>query len=149
MRVGAGLSPLKGEATNPAAMPEPSPYWDIGHLHVHRPGVEKQLLQLDPSKACGPDEVPPRLLKIVAIEIAPALSFIFQQSYNTGVVPHQWRQALVTPIFKSGERSDPSNYRPISLTCICSKIMEHFVLSHISKHISHNNILFNNQHGFR
>ena len=111
--------------------------------------MEKQLLLLNPSKACGPDEVPPHLLKIVASEISPALSFLFQQSFNAGAIPQQWKQALVTPIFKSGERSDPSNYRPISLTCICSKIMEHILLSHISKHVASNSILFDNQHGFR
>ena len=137
------------ETGNPTSFPQPSPYREIGHLHVHRPGVEKQLLRLDPSKACGPDEVSPRLLKIVALEISPALSFLFQQSFNTGIVPQQWKQALVAPIFKSGERSNPSNYRPISLTCICSKIMEHIVLSHISKHVASNNILYAHQHGFR
>ena len=60
---------------------------DIGHLHIHRPGVAKQLSNLNPSKACGPDELPPKLLKLVADEIAPALGFLFQQSYNSGTVP--------------------------------------------------------------
>ena len=68
-------------------------------------------------------ELPPKLLQLVAHQIAPALSFLFQQSYNCGVVPTQWRQALVAPIHKSGLKSDPSNYRPISLTCICCKVI--------------------------
>ena len=126
-----------------------SRYPDIGHLHFHRPGVAKQLSNLNPSKACGPDELPPKLLKLVADEIAPALGFLFQQSYNSGTVPREWKYALVTPIHKSGDKCDPGNYRPISLTCVCSKLMEHIVLSHISKHVAANDILVDNQHGFR
>ena len=64
-----------------SAPPPPPPR--VGHLHIHRPGVEKQLQQLNPTKASGPDEIPPRLLKLIAHEIAPALSFLYQQSYNT------------------------------------------------------------------
>ena len=124
-------------------------YSDIGHLHIHRAGVAKQLLNLNPSKACGPDEIPPKLFKLVADEISPALGFLFQQSYNTGTVPTEWKYALATPIHKSGDKCDPGNYRPISLTCICSKLMEHIVLSHISKHVAANNILVDEQHGFR
>ena len=127
----------------------PSPYKDIGHLHVHRPGVEKQLSQLNPSKASGPDELSPKLLKLIAHEIAPPLAFLFQQSFNSGIVPTEWKHALVTPIHKSGDKCNPFNYRPISLTCICCKVMEHIVLSHISKHISTNNIFMDEQHGFR
>ena len=126
-----------------------SPYHGIGHLHIHRPGVEKQLRELNPSKASGPDELPPRLLQLIAHEIAPPLAFLFQQSFNTGTVPTQWKHARVTPIHKSGDKCNPANYRPISLTCVCSKIMEHIVLSHISKHLASHNILIDIQHGFR
>eukprot|EP00057_Strongylocentrotus_purpuratus_P027069 XP_011681543.1 PREDICTED: uncharacterized protein LOC105446427 [Strongylocentrotus purpuratus] len=128
----------------------PSLYNDIGHLHIHRSGVVKQLLQLNPSKASGPDEIHPRLLKMLAHEIAPALSFLFQQSYNTGEVPLDWKRALVAPIHKAGDKCCPGNYRPISLTCICSKVMEHIMLySHISKHLAANNIPIDEQHGFQ
>ena len=127
----------------------PSPYKNIGHLHIHRPGVVKQLLQLNPSKASGPDEIPPRLLKLVAEELAPSLAFLCHESFNSGIVPNNWKQALVTPIHKGGDKGNPGNYRPISLTCICCKIMEHIILSHISKHLASNNILIDEQHGFR
>ena len=86
---------------------------------------------------------------MLAHEIAPALSFLFQQSYNTGEVPLDWKRALVAPIHKAGDKCCPGNYRPISLTCICSKVMEHIMLSHISKHLAANNILIDEQHGFR
>ena len=74
---------------------------------------------------------------------------IFQQSYDCNTVPSDWSNALVTAIFKKGNKSDPANYRPISLTCIFCKIMEHIILSHMSKHLSLNNIIIDQQHGFR
>ena len=126
-----------------------SPFQSIPNLHIETAGVEKQLLSLNPTKACGPDELSPRLLRTVAHEFAPALCFLFQQSYDHGTIPSQWKQALVTGIFKKGPKSDPANYRPISLTCLCCKVMEHIVLSHIAKHLSANKILLDSRHGFR
>ena len=75
--------------------------------------------------------------------------FIFQQSYDTGTIPSDWSKGLVTAIHKKDARSNPANYRPISLTCVCCKLMEHIMLSHISKHLSINDIIINHQHGFR
>ena len=66
------------------------------------------------------------------------LAFIFQQSYNYSVVPSDLSKALVTAVFKKDNKSDPSNYHPIFLSCICCKIMEHIVLSHTAKHLSTN-----------
>ena len=66
------------------------------------------------------------------------LAFIFQQSYNYSVVPSDLSKALVTAVFTKDNKSDPSNYRPVFLSCICCKIMEHIVLSHTAKHLSTN-----------
>ena len=54
----------------------------------------------------------------------------------------------MVPIFKKGNRSDPGNYRPVSLTCICCKILEHIIYSSITKHLQHHEVLCDNQHGF-
>lgn len=62
------------------------------------------------------------------------------------VVPSNWSKALVSAVFKNGNKSDPSIYRPISLTSICCKVMEHIFLSHMAKHLSSNNIPSNVQH---
>ena len=127
-----------------------SPFPSIPDLIIHPDGVAKQLHKLNPSKASGPDELSPRLLKCVADEIAPALSFLYQQSITTGEVPDDWRKALVSPIFKKGvTKADPANYRPISLMCLCCKVLEHIVLSHMAKHLSSHNIILDAQHGFR
>jgi hypothetical protein len=118
-------------------------------LSIGLEGVAKQFNNINPAKASGPDEIPARLLKTVANEIAPVMQCLFQQSYDQGVLPDDWKNALVTALHKKGSKSDPGNYRPISLTCITCKIMEHVVLSHVAKHMSRNNILLDSQHGFR
>ena len=61
----------------------------------------------------------------------------------------QWKQTLVTDIFMKWKKSDPANHRSISLTCLCCKFIEHFVLSHITKHLSANNILLESKDLFR
>ena len=81
-----------------------------------------------------------RLLYAIAkIAIITARIILHLKSYDCNTVPSDWSSALVTAIFKKGNKSDPANYRPISLTCICCKIMEHIILSHMSKHLSLNN----------
>ena len=104
---------------------------------------------LNPHKAAGPDNISPRILKELADEITPILQRIFKRSYDTGVVPTMWKTANVYPVFKKGKQFEPINYRPISLTCICCKLMEHIVTSHIMCHADNNNILYDLQHGFR
>ena len=126
-----------------------SNYPTIPNLSFHVNGVKKQLSNLNPNKACGPDNLSPRILKLLADDLSPILTFIFQQSYDSGNLPDEWLKALITPVYKKGGKQDPKNYRPISLTCICCKIMEHIVLSHIHEHMSTNNILCKHQHGFR
>ena len=88
-------------------------------------------------------------MKELADEVAPALSTLFQASLDTGIVPADWRTTLDTPVFKKGERYKPENYRPISLTCIPCKLLEHIVVSHIMKYCEKHKILCEEQHGFR
>jgi hypothetical protein len=103
-------------------------------------GVMKLLTSLNPHKATGPDSIPARLLKEIGKEITPALTFIFQASINQGKIPS---------VFKKGDRGQPSNYRSISLTSICCKIMEHIIHSSVLTHLENTNILSDEQHGFR
>ena len=106
----------------------PSPFCPIADLRISPDGVAKQLAQLNPYKACGPDNLPARVLKEISQSASAWLAFIFQQSFDFGVVPSDWSKAFVTAVFKRGNKSDLSNYRPISLTSICCKVMEHIQL---------------------
>ena len=121
----------------------------LENLIISETGVLKLLSNLNVHKASGPDKISPKILKELAPEIAPCLTLIFNKSYETGVVPKDWRCANVSPIFKKGEKYLASNYRPVSLTCIASKLMEHIITSQIMNHASKHDILYSMQHGFR
>ena len=86
---------------------------------------------------------------MAAAELAPAISLLFQASLDQGVVPEIWKKAFVSPIFKKGDKAAAANYRPISLTCILCKTLEHIIHSKVMKQLDHNNILVDSQHGFR
>ena len=148
-----------------------NPFPEMSTFHIDTKGVTKLLINLDPHKAQGPDSIPPKFLKEVAEEIAPSLGIIFQEiapslgiifqeiapslgitfqaSIGQEEVPDDWKQALVTQIFTIGDRTTPANYRPISLTSICCKILEHIVHSQVMKHLEQHKILSDQQHGFR
>jgi retron-type reverse transcriptase len=89
------------------------------------------------------------LLKELHDVIAPVLTQIFQISLTSGIVPNDWKHAIVAPVYKKGPKSKPNNYRPISLTCIASKLMEHILVSNIMSHYDEHGILSPYQHGFR
>ena len=88
-------------------------------------------------------------LEELSVEIAPILTILFNKSVTTGIVPSDWRTAHVSPVCKKGQKYNPENYRPISLTCICRKLLEHLIAKHIMSHADTHNILYPLQHGFR
>ena len=111
--------------------------------------VVKLLLAVNPYKSMGPDELHPVLLRELAHQIAPIVHLLFRRTLDTGMVPHQWKMAHITPIFKKGKKSDPGNYRPVSLTsCLC-KIFERLITAEILNHLERNKLLSECQYGFR
>lgn len=109
----------------------------------------KLLSQLNTKKASGPDNIPNMMLKTCAKELAPAITSIFQQSIDTGELPTDWQNANVSPIFKKGNKHLPSNYRPVSLTSVCCRTLEHIICKFILNHLEKYNIFTHLQHGFR
>ena len=77
------------------------------------------------------------------------LKHIFIQSIETGEIPEDWLKANIAPIYKKGNRNLAENYRPVSLTCICCKVMEHILCKHMLNHLDLHKILTHLQHGFR
>ena len=101
------------------------------NINITKAGVQKLLKDLKPGKAAGSDNISPRVLKEVSDVVADPLTAIFRKSLSEGKVPRDWKHFNVTPIFKKGQKYNPANYRPISLTCIASKMMEHIMCSNI------------------
>ena len=124
-------------------------YPQMPEINMNLNGIIKLLSNLRPDKAAGRDEIKPIVLRELRIEIAPVIQLIFEKSLATGKLPSDWTKANVTPIFKKGEKSDPSNYRPISLTFILCKVMDHIIASNLTAHLNKHNILYDLQHGFR
>ena len=118
-------------------------------ITVHINGVTKLLSDIKPYKSSGPDGIPAFLLKEVALQLAPPLTLVFQASLNQQKSPSDWKVAHVVPVFKKGDRASPNNYRPISLTCLCCKLLEHIIQSNIYVHLTNHQILCDKQHGFR
>ncbi|PKU43589.1 rna-directed dna polymerase from mobile element jockey-like [Limosa lapponica baueri] len=96
----------------------------------------------------GPDGIHPRVLRELAEVLAEPLSIIYQQSWQTGVVPADWRLANVMPIHKKGQKDDPGNYRPVSLTSVPGKVMEQIILSAIMQCVKDTQAIRPSQHGF-
>ena len=144
---------LRSYFPSPTTDPEPqsfhSPHNTMPDFDISLAGVTTLLKNLNPHKAAGPDAIRPLVLKELHLEISPFLTFLFQKSKETGEVPDEWRQANVVPLYKKGPRNQAANYRPVSLTCICSKVMEHIMSSHIMQHLEVSHILHDRQHGFR
>ena len=122
---------------------------NLGEINVEEKGINKLLANLKPNKASGPDGIPARLIKELSNELSPIFRILFQASLNQGKVPKDWKEANVTPLFKKGDKSDPGNYRPVSLTSITCKILEHIIYSNIINHLDKHNVLTPHQHGFR
>ena len=116
---------------------------------VTKEGVTKLLKGLNLSKALEPDELHPRVLKGLAMELGPVFAHLFQQSVDTGEIPKEWSLANICPLFKKGDRSLARNYRPVSLTCIPCKLLEHIVCSNIMAHLDEHELLSDRQHAIR
>uniref|UniRef100_A0A8B9BE17 Reverse transcriptase domain-containing protein n=1 Tax=Anser brachyrhynchus TaxID=132585 RepID=A0A8B9BE17_9AVES len=117
-------------------------------LTIHEEMAGNLLQHLDVRKSMGPDGIPPRVLRELAEELAKPLSIIYQQSWLSGEVPVDWQLANVMPVYKKGQKVDPGNYRPVSLTSVPGKLMEQIILSVIMRHLQGNQAIRPSQHGF-
>ena len=110
--------------------------------------VVKMLKSLKEDKTPRVDEMHPKFLKEVRNEIGAIIAEFFIESIKTGEIPKDWRDAIVTPLFKKGSRSDTSNYRPVSLKCNVCKVLEKIIKMNMVEHLMENEIIKSSQHGF-
>ena len=105
--------------------------------------------EISASSAPGPDGIQASFWKKCAIELAVPLQMLFIQSLESGIIPECLKRAAIVPIFKSGDKSLPSNYRPISLTPILMKIFERVIRKQVTQFLTERGYLNSSQHGFR
>ena len=111
--------------------------------------MKKLLEQLKAGKSPGPDQLHPRILKECAKELALPLKLLFDLTMQKGRIPKDWKSAEIKAIYKKkGKKSNPSNYRPVSLTSVVSKLMEKIIKSKLNNHLKTNKLLAKEQYGF-
>ena len=120
----------------------------MADIVINESGVSSLLVKLNPQKTSGPDNISARFLKEFADEISPALASIFKSSLNQGSLPKDRLHAFIVPVYKGGNKNKnlAENYRPVSLTSICCKCLEHIVYSNIMSHLNKNKVLSDYQH---
>ena len=112
-------------------------------------GVTKLLKGLNPSKASGPEKNHAKVLKELSEALGRVFAHIFQQSIDYGRIPEDWSKANICTLYIKGHSALPSDYRPVSLTCICCKLLEHIVCRSILDHVDRYSVLTDKQHAFR
>ena len=108
----------------------------------------RNLININTSKAEGPDNISNTVFKNCASQLSPALATIFQCSIDSGKLPSDWLSVNVSPVFKKGDSYLAENYKPVSLTCVSCKLLEHIVCKHLLDHLERHNILTSVNHGF-
>ena len=137
-------SPLQSDLPVQCPKPESS----IHEVKITEVKIAEKLRSLKGHKSSGPDNIHVNVLKNCAAFSVP-LAILFKRSFIQGYLPQDWRDANVCPIHKKGDRSQAKNYRPVSLTSQVAKLMEKLVLEDVTTHLTENNTISSEQHGFQ
>lgn len=111
--------------------------------------VDKLLTKLNVTKSTGHDDIPARFLKDGHDVLSTPLAYIFNLSVRKGLFPNDLKKARVVPLYKKGNRNIESNYRPISILPVVSKIYEKLVHDQVMAYLESKKILYDYQSGFR
>ena len=120
--------------------------FNLSTLRVTSNDVRRVLLSIPSGKACGPDNISSRIIKECAEELVAPLTILCQLSFKQGVFPSKWKQANVVPIHKSGDRTNPRNYRSISLLPLFGRVLEKIACDILMQHVRP--VISDAQHGF-
>ena len=110
--------------------------------------VYKTLKDIKRSKAVGPDNISTKLLKDSADAITPFLTDIFSSFLHEGIFPNDWKNARISPIYKSGDKEERGNYHQISILSVVSKLFEKLVYEQVYSNLDENKLLSRFQSGF-
>lgn len=117
--------------TLPPVSDLPTPDNTLNNIEIAEQEVFEALISLDPSKAVGPDGIGPNLLKYCSTALCNPLHHLFSLCLQQHDIPSEWKSHLITPIHKAGDKTSIKNYRPISLLCCTSKVLEKIIHSKI------------------
>ena len=100
------------------------------------------------SKSCGPDTTSSYFLKLALPFLDNSIAILFNTSLETSIFPDLWKIARVAPMYKEGDKSEKSNYRPLTVLPVISRLFERLVYNQLHRHLNSNNLLANEQSGF-
>ena len=120
----------------------------LGPLVVTPELVAKKIKAMKDNKSPGVDGIPPKLLMETVEQISIPLARVFNLSLKEGVVPFEWKEANIIPLFKKGSRNKSENYRPVSLTSVICKLLERLIKDHMVEFLVKHKLLNSSQHGF-
>jgi hypothetical protein len=122
---------------------------DIQWKHTSTYEIQNISKSLKSKSSYGFDEISVKILKMSSPFILSPLTYIFNKALSSGVFPERLKYSTIKPIYKHGDKLNMSNYRPISILTSFSKVLEKLLYIRLSEHITKNNILANEQFGFR
>ena len=125
------------------------PFSKIKWQYTSTHEIRKIIKALKSKNSCGYDKITSPIIKVSAPYIISPLTHICNAALSSGIFPDRLKYAIVKPIYKKGSRQDISNYRPISLLTMFSKIFEKLMFNRLHTHFETNGILVHEQYGFR
>ena len=136
------------DGATPYMAPRVKPGTTLSSVDFTDVKIRAAIKKLKSNKASGVDGLPPILFKKVMNALVFPLSLLFQSFFSIGMIPTQWKYAVVTPVYKGGSSSDVKNYRPISLNCVASKLMERVIVVDVLYYLRSHKLISPQQHGF-
>ena len=121
----------------------------FSHIDFDINRISNTIRRLNPNKAHGHDGISIRMIQLSCESIAKPLCLLFRNCFEASTFPDEWKKGNVIPVYKKGDKQIVSNYRPISLLPIFSKIFEKIIFDAIFNYMNTNNFLNSNQSGFR
>ena len=103
----------------------------LGQLFVTPEMIAKKIKKMKDNKSHGVDRIPLKLLKEIVEQISTPLTKVFNLSVKKGIVPSEWKEANITPLFKKGSKNKSEHFRPISLTSVVCKLLETLITDHM------------------
>ena len=121
----------------------------LGQMFVTPEMIAKKIKKMKDNKSPGVDGIPHKLFKEIVEQISTPIAKLFNLSLEEGIVPSEWKEANITPLFKKGSRNKPEHYRPVSLTSVVCKLLESFIRDHIFEFLVKHKSINTYQHGFQ
>ena len=117
--------------------------------HISALDIRDAIAKLKTANSFGNDTISSYFLKLALPVMETSFAIMFNTSIETSQFPNLWKLARITPIFKGGDRSDRSNYRPISILPVISRLFEKLIADQLYQYMNENDMFSSNQSGFR